>query len=108
MQTVQHPKLSMSEETKGPTRGRVARFLDDLQARGDLVVSVEKAAKRSTLTRIAAQRQLERLAPRTTRLPGRPSGFPIGPPEHRVRGAPPLPACPDEYFRVRAPCYYVC
>jgi hypothetical protein len=39
-------------------RGRVARFLDDLQARGDLVVSVDEAAKQSALTRIAAQRQL--------------------------------------------------
>ena len=97
----------MSEETKGPTRGRVARFLDDLQARGDLVVSVEEAAKRSTLTRIAAQRQLERLAPRTTRLPGRPSAFLIVPPEHRLRGAPPVAAWLDEYFRAQDQLYYV-
>src|SRR5713226_1579467 len=107
MQTVQHPRLPMSQDTKGPTRGRVARFLDDLQARGDLVVSVEEAAKRSTLTRIAAQRQLERLAPRTTRLPGRPSAFLIVPPEHRLRGAPPVAAWLDEYFRAQDQLYYV-
>src|SRR5665213_2401466 len=33
MQTVQHPRLPMSQDTKGPTRGRMARLLDDLQAR---------------------------------------------------------------------------
>jgi hypothetical protein len=97
----------MSEETKGPTRGRVARFLDDLQARGDFVVSVDEAARQSALTRIAAQRQLERLAPRATRLPGRPSAFLIVPPEHRLRGAPPLAAWLDEYFRAQNQRYYV-
>lgn len=97
----------MSEATKGPTRGRVARFLDDLQARGDLVVSVDEAAKRSALTRIAAQRQLERLAPRATRLPGRPSAFLIVPPEHRLRGAPPVAAWLDAYLRAQGQLYYV-
>jgi hypothetical protein len=85
----------------------MARFLDDLQARGDLVVSVDEAAKRSTLSRIAAQRQLERLAPRATRLPGRPSAFLIVPPEHRLRGAPPVAAWLDEYFRAQNQRYYV-
>ncbi|MGC1522308.1 MAG: type IV toxin-antitoxin system AbiEi family antitoxin [Steroidobacteraceae bacterium] len=97
----------MSEKTKGPTRGRVARFLDDLQARGDLVVSVDEAAKQNLLTRIAAQRQLERLAPRATRLPGRPSAFLIVPPEHRLRGAPPVTAWLHEYFRAQGDPYYV-
>src|ERR1700722_5066608 len=78
------------QSTKGPTRGRMARLLDDLQARGDLVVSVDDAAEQSTLSRIAVQRQLERLAPRATRLPGRPSAFLIVPPEHRLRGGPPV------------------
>jgi hypothetical protein len=107
MQTVQYRKLPMSEETKGPTRGRIARFLDDLQARGDLVVPVDEAAKQSGLTRIATQRQLERLAPRTTRLPGRPSAFLIVPPEHRLRGAPPVAAWLNEYFRAQGDLYYV-
>jgi predicted transcriptional regulator of viral defense system len=97
----------MSQHTKGATRGRVGRFLDDLQARGDLVVSVDEAAEQSTLSRIAAQRQLERLAPRATRLPGRPSAFLIVPPEHRLRGAPPVAAWLDEYFRAQAQRYYV-
>jgi hypothetical protein len=107
MQTVQHPKLSMSKATQGPTRGRVARFLDDLQARGDLVVSVDEAAKQNALTRIAAQRQLERTAPRATRLPGRPSAFLIVPPEHRLRGAPPVAAWLDDYLRAQDQRYYV-
>jgi hypothetical protein len=107
MQTVQHLRLPMSEATKGPTRGRVARFLDDLQARGDLVVSVDEAAKQNVLTRIAAQRQLERLAPRATRLPGRRSAFLIVAPEHRLRGAPPVAAWLDEYFRAQGDLYYV-
>jgi hypothetical protein len=107
MQTVQHPRLPMPKDTKGPTRGRMARLLDDLQARGDLVVSVDDAAEQSTLSRIAAQRQLERLAPRATRLPGRPSAFLIVPPEHRLRGAPPVAAWLDEYFRAQGLRYYV-
>lgn len=107
MQTVQHPKLSILKETQGPTRGRVARFLDDLQARGDLVVSVDEAAKQNALTRIAAQRQLERTAPRATRLPGRPSAFLIVPPEHRLRGAPPVAAWLDDYLRAQGQRYYV-
>jgi AbiEi antitoxin C-terminal domain len=107
MQTVQRRRPLISHDTKGPTRGRVARFLDDLQARGDLVVSVDEAAQQNTLSRIAARRQLERLAPRTTRLPGRPSAFLIVPPEHRLRGAPPVAAWLDEYFRAQSQRYYV-
>jgi hypothetical protein len=106
MQTVQHQTLS-SHDTQGPARGRVARFLDDLQARGSLVVSVDEAANNNTLSRIAAQRQLERLAPRTTRLPGRPAAFLIVAPEHRLRGAPPVATWLDEYFRMRGQRYYV-
>ena len=105
MQTVQHPRLPTSQDTKGPTRGRMARLLDDLQARGDLVVSVDDAAEQSTLSRIAVQRQLERLAPRVTRLPGRPAAFLIVPPEHRLRGAPPVAAWLDDYFRARGQRY---
>jgi hypothetical protein len=85
----------------------VARFLDELQARGDLVVSVDDAAEQNTLSRIAAQRQLERLSPRTTRLPGRPSAFLIVAPEHRSRGAPPVAAWLDEYLRAQGQRYYV-
>ena len=88
-------------------RGRLARLLDVLQARGDLVVPVDKAAEQTTLTRIAAIRQLERLAPRTTRLPGRPSAFLIVAPEHRLHGAPPVAAWLDEYLRVQRRRYYV-
>ncbi len=97
----------MPQDRKNPTRGRVSRFLDELQARGDLVVSVDQAAEQNTLSRIAAQRQLERLAPRTTRLPGRPSAFLIVGPEHRLRGAPPVAAWLDEYFRAQGQRYYV-
>jgi hypothetical protein len=107
MQTVQHTKIPVSRDPKGPTRGRVARFLDDLQARGDLVVSVDTAAEQNDLSTIAAQRQLERLAPRTTRLPGRPSAFLIVAPEHRSRGAPPVAAWLDEYLRAQGQRYYV-
>src|SRR5258707_14566705 len=103
MQTVQHPRLPMSKDTKGPTRGRIARLLDDLQARGDLVVSVDDAAEQSTLSRIAAQRQLERLAPRANPLPRRPSALLILPPRHPVRGAPPLAAPVDQDLCAHGP-----
>jgi predicted transcriptional regulator of viral defense system len=85
----------------------MARLLDDLQARGDLIVSVDQAAEESTLSRIATQRQLERLTPRATRLPGRPATFLIVPPEHRLRGAPPVAAWLDEYLREQGQRYYV-
>ena len=107
MQIVQHQRTPVSHDAKGPTRGRVARFLDDLQARGDLVVSVDQAADQNTLSRIAAHRQLQRLAPRTTRLPGRPSAFLIVAPEHRLRGAPPVAAWLDEYLHAQGQRYYV-
>ena len=70
-------------------------------------MSVEEAAKQSAVSRIAAQRQLERLAPRATRLPGRPSVFLIVAPEHRMRGAPPTPAWLDDYLRMQGRDYYV-
>ena len=70
-------------------------------------MSVDDAAEQSTLSRIAVQRQLERLAPRATRLPGRPSAFLIVPSEHRLRGAPPVAAWLDEYFRAQRLRYYV-
>jgi hypothetical protein len=107
MQTVQRQNAALSQDTNGSTRGRVARFLDHLQARGDLVVSVDETGEQNALSRIAAQRQLERLTPRTTRLPGRPSAFLIVPPEHRRRGAPPVAAWLDEYMRAQGHRYYV-
>ena len=40
-----------------------------------------------------------------TRLPGRPSAFLIVPPEHRLRGAPPVAAWLDDYFRAQGQRY---
>ncbi len=70
-------------------------------------MSVDEAAQQTDLSRLAAQRQLERLAPRATSLPGRPSTFLIVSPEHRLRGAPPVTAWLDEYLRAQGHRYYV-
>jgi hypothetical protein len=88
-------------------RGVIARLLDEFQARGEWVVSIEHLVQLADLTPLAARRQLERLAPGVLRLPGRPSTYLLVPPEHRARGAPPAIMWLDAYFRVRGQPYYL-
>lgn len=88
-------------------KGVVARMLDDVQARGRLVVGVDELAQSAHITPLAVKRQLAHLAERVTRLPGRPSACLIVPPEHRLRGAPPVAAWLDAYFRLRGQAYYL-
>ena len=95
----------MSTEPK--EHGVVARQLDRLQAQGRLVTTVEELTLSCGLTYLAARRQLERLAPRVVRLPGRPFSVLIVPPEHQPRGAPPVAAWLDAYLRLRDTRYYV-
>lgn len=61
----------------------------------------------SGLTSLAVRRQLEHLADGVTRLPSRPSCFLIIPPEHRLRGAPPIANWLGDYCRLRQQPYYV-
>lgn len=88
-------------------RGLVARLLDQVQTQGRLVASVEELVKLSGLTLTAVSRQLEHLSPRVVRLPGRPSAYLMVPPEHRVRGAPPVAGWLDAYFHLRGDAYYL-
>lgn len=88
-------------------RGRVARLLDQLQAQGQFVVAVEELARASGLTYLAVRRQIDRLSRRVARLPGRPSAYVLVPPEHQIRGAPPVEAWLDAYFRLRDQPYYL-
>jgi AbiEi antitoxin C-terminal domain len=85
----------------------VERFLDQSQARGDFIISVDQLARTGQMTHLAVRRQLEHLSQRVQHLPGRPSAYLIVPPEHRARGAPPLAAWLDAYFRLRGQPYYV-
>lgn len=71
------------------------------------MASVEELVKLSGLTPTAVRRQLEHLSPRVVRLPGRPSAYLIVPPEHRVRGAPPVAGWLDAYFHLRGDAYYL-
>jgi hypothetical protein len=87
--------------------GLVARLLDQSQANGEFVVSVEHLAQVGELTPLAVRRQLQRLSPLVERLPGRPSAYLLVPPEHRARGAPPVAAWLDAYFRLRGQPYYL-
>jgi AbiEi antitoxin C-terminal domain len=99
---------SVSRETiAGPARGRLARVLEDRQARGKLVGALDELARDAGLSRLAARRQFERLAPKAVRLPGRPSLLLTVPPEDRPRGAPPVAAWLHDYMSRRAPHYYV-
>src|SRR5258708_34981559 len=82
-------------------RGFVKQFLDQSQARGEFVISVDEIARAGQMTHLAVRRQLERLPPQVAHLPGRPSAYVIVPPEHRARGAPPGAAWLDAYFRLR-------
>jgi predicted transcriptional regulator of viral defense system len=90
-----------------PARGRLARLLEERQAQGQLVCALEELARDEGLSRLAARRQLERLAPKVVQLPGRPSLFLTVPPEDRPRGAPPVAAWLHDYMSRRAPHYYV-
>lgn len=56
---------------------------------------------------LAVKRQLEYVAERVTRLPGRRSSYLIVPPEHRARGAPPVTSWLGAYFRLREQPYYL-
>lgn len=89
------------------THGIVARLLDQLQARGCLVASLPNLADTSGLSPLAVKRQVEHLADRVVRLPGRPSSYLIVPPEHRRRGAPPVDFWLADYCRVHRKPYYV-
>lgn len=91
----------------GPARGRLARLLDERQARGKLVGALDELAREAGLSRLAARRQFERLAPRAVQLPGRPSLLLTVPAEDRPRGAPPVAAWLHDYMSHRAPHYYV-
>lgn len=91
----------------GPTRGRLARLLEERQAHGKLVSALDELARDAGLSRLAARRQFERLAPKAVQLPGRPSLLLTVPPEDRPRGAPPVAAWLHAYMHRRALHYYV-
>jgi hypothetical protein len=88
-------------------QGLVDGLLDQSLARGEFVVSVNQLARAGGVSNLAVRRQLEHLSHRVERLPGRPSAFLIVPPEHRARGAPPVTAWLDAYFRLRDQPYYL-
>jgi hypothetical protein len=67
--------------------GVVAHLIEMLQGRGQLVSSLPQLVDLTGLTPLAVKRQLEHLADRVIRLPGRPSCFLIVSPAHRIRGA---------------------
>lgn len=87
--------------------GAVRLLLDQFQGRGQLVASLPELVALSGLSPLAVKRQLEHLADRVVRLPGRPSCFLIVPPEHRRRGAPPVAYWLADYCRLRQKPYYV-
>lgn len=88
-------------------RGRLARHLEERQGQGKLVCALEELARDEGLSRLAAHRQLERLAPKVVQLPGRPSLFLTVPAEDRQRGAPPVAAWLHDYMSRRVAHYYV-
>lgn len=91
----------------GHARGRLARLLEERQAQGKLVGALDELARDAGLSRLAARRQFERLAPKAAQLPGRPTLLLTVPPEDRPRGAPPVAAWLHDYMIRRAPHYYV-
>ena len=101
--TAVHPVPAQPSEQHGV----IARQLDRLQAQGQLVATVDELAMMGGLSYLAARRQLERLTPRVVRLPGSASSFLIVPPEHQVRGAPPVAAWLDAYLQRRGQPYYL-
>lgn len=97
---------SASGHSRVCEHGIVASLLDQLQARGYLVSSLPYPADTSGLSPLAVKRQIEHLADRVIRLPGRPSSYKIVAQAHRKRGAPPVDFWLADYCRVHdMPCY---
>lgn len=88
-------------------QGIIASLLDQLQARGRLIASLPDLTAESGLSTLAVKRQIEHLANRVVRLPGRPSSYLIVAPEHRKRGAPPVDFWLADYCRIHDKPYYV-
>ena len=97
----------LSSQKAQPHRGLVARILDQSQARGRLVVSLDELVQSSGLSPLAVRRQLEHLGERVARLPGRPATYLLVAPEHRARGTPPVASWLDAYLRYREQPYYL-
>jgi hypothetical protein len=101
-----HSKSS-HEPSRGATRGRIARLIEDRQGRGKLVAPLGELVMVSQLSPLAVRRQIDRLGSRVVRLPGRPTVYLTVPNEDRVRGAPPVAAWLHDYLRLRETFYYV-
>lgn len=97
----------LSSQKAQPHRGLVARILDQSQARGRLVVSLDELVQSSGLSPLAVRRQLEHLGERVARLPGRHATYLLVAPEHRARGTPPVASWLDAYLRYREQPYYL-
>ena len=104
METLQAPAIHGKH---GQTHGRIARLLDEKQGFGQLVVSPDDLAAEARISRLATERQLQRLGSRVALLPGQPRSYLIVPPEHRRGGAPPLTAWLHDYCQIRDIPYYV-
>ena len=107
MKMVLKKDISPTALARPRRRGFAEQFLEHSQARGEFIVSVDQLAQAGQMTHVAVRRQLEHLSHRVRHLPGRPSAYIIVPPEHLARGAPPVAAWLDAYFRLRGQPYYV-
>ncbi len=88
-------------------RSAVDRMLDELQAQGLSLVTIDELARGTGLTLVATRRQMEHLSHRYARIQGKPAAYLLVPPEHRSRGAPPVTWWLDAYFRLRNQPYYI-
>jgi predicted transcriptional regulator of viral defense system len=99
------PRLSHSGDLR--SRGRLRQLIEQRQAHGKLVGTLEELAQKGQVSELAVRRQLARLAPAVVRLPGRPSIYLTIPTEDRPRGAPPIASWLHDYLSERVPHYYV-
>ena len=88
-------------------RGVVDALLDDRQAQGRSLVTIDELAEHSGLSLVAVRRQMEHLAHRHVRIQGKPAAYLLVPPEYRSVGAPPVKWWLDAYCRLRNQPYYL-
>lgn len=87
--------------------GAAARFLDTLQACGQITFCLSELQRETGLTRLAARRQLARLGARVTRVTPRRDFFLVVSPEYQALGAPPVEWWLDAFCRYRQQPYYL-
>lgn len=102
-------KREWETPTAGPYQAGAAKhFVHSLRQRGRIGFSLDELVQATSLSALAARRQLERLSPSVVHVTPRQAFFLIVDPEHHLLGAPPPAWWLDGYFGWLERPYYLC